>query len=458
MEEIKFVDTSLRDGNQSLWNATGLTTENILAVAPHADQAGFAVVDFISNSGMDTAVRYHRQNPWEKVRLATHAMPNTPLSFGTTGRRFIGFKRAPESIIALVIERMAANGIRRVWLLDAAHDIELLLKAAGWVKAAGIEECVLALSYSISPVHTDEYYAQKTSELTKSSDVDTVYIKDQGGLLTPESIKTLVPAIQSQLNGRKLEIHSHCNTGLAPLVYLEAIRLGVHIVHTAVPPLANGSSQPSAFNILNNIRYMGYSASLDTEALKAMSDYLMGVAEKGGLPVGMPSEYDLSYYIHQVPGGMVTTMKRQLAEAGMEHRLDEVLEEIIRVRKELGYPIMVTPLSQFVASQATMNVIYGERYKMVPNTVIEYVAGYFGEPCVPIDPNVLDKISSLPQAKPIMTQEAPQPSIKELRQQMGLGSDVSDEEFLLRYAMKEEDVNAMLAAGPVQLNKVGTSV
>ena len=162
MEEIKFVDTSLRDGNQSLWNATGLTTENILAVAPHADQAGFAVVDFISNSGMDTAVRYHRQNPWEKIRLATHAMPNTPLSFGTTGRRFIGFKRAPESIIALVIERMAANGIRRVWLLDAAHDIELLLKAAGWVKAAGIEECVLALSYSISPVHTDEYYAQKT--------------------------------------------------------------------------------------------------------------------------------------------------------------------------------------------------------------------------------------------------------------------------------------------------------
>ena len=341
---------------------------------------------------------------------------------------------------------MGANGIRRLWLCDAAHEMDNVTKAARAAKAAGIEEFMVALCYSISPVHTDEYYAGRTREITQCPDVDIIYIKDQGGLLTPESVKTLVPAVQANLNGRVLEIHTHCNTGLGPLVYLEAIRLGVNRVHTGVPPLANGTAQPSIFNVLKNMRHMGHTADINEDALKNYADHLMEIAEREGRPAGAPLEYDLSYYEHQVPGGMVTTLKRQLSEAGKADRLEEVLEEIIRVRKELGYPIMVTPLSQFVATQATMNIVAGERYKTIPDGVIEYVAGYHGAPPAPIDPNVKDKIDQWPKTRKIMDQTFPQPTVAEIRKSMGIGPDVSDEEFLLRYALGDDEVNAMVAA------------
>jgi len=446
MSEIQFLDTSLRDGNQSLWDATGLKTDMIVSMAPEIDRVGFYAVDLIASTHMQTAVRYQRENPWERIRLASKAMPNTRLCFGTTGRRFIGFKRSPASILQLVYERMAANGIRRVWLIDAPHEKDIIYKNARMAKAAGIEDFMVALGYSISPVHTDEYYVKKTRMITQCPDVDTVYLKDQGGLLTPERLQTLVPAIQANLNGRPLEIHTHCNTGLGPLVCLEAIRLGIDRVHTGTPPLANGTAQPSIFNILTNIKHMGYSADLNEEALRDYSAHLMQIAEAEGRPKGAPLEYDLAYYEHQVPGGMSTTLKRQLSEAGKTDSLEKVFEEIVKVRKELGYPIMVTPFSQFVATQATMNVISSERYKMVPEGIIEYVAGYFGEPPAPIEQNILDKIASLPKTKKLMDQEFPQPSVKEIRKQMGIGSSVSDEEFLLRYALGDDEVNTMLQA------------
>jgi oxaloacetate decarboxylase alpha subunit len=447
MAHIKFMDTSLRDGNQSLWDATGLTTSMILSLAPHVNRVGFHAVDLIASTHMGTAVRYHRENPWERVGLASQAMPDTRLCFGTTGRRFIGFKRCPDSILELVYLRMAANGIRRVWIIDAPLEKAIIYKNAQMAKAAGIEDFMVALGYTISPVHTDDYYSQKTQMITSCPDVDTLYLKDQGGLLTPERLRTLVPAIQTNLNGHPLELHTHCNTGLGPMVYLEGIRLGIDTLHTAVPPLANGTGQPSIFNILKNIRYMGHDAHINEDDLNAYSENLQEIAKKEGRPVGVPLEYDLSYYEHQVPGGMVTTLKRQLVEANQSHRLDEVYEEIIKVRRELGYPIMVTPFSQFVATQATVNVVSGERYKIIPDGVMEYVAGYFGEPPSPLDPNVLDKICSFPKTKKLMQENLPQPSVKEIRKEMNMGPKVSDEEFLLRYALGNSAVDAMLAAG-----------
>lgn len=192
---------------------------------------------------------------------------------------------------------------------------------------------------------------------------------------------------------------------------------------------------------------MGHSAHINEDDLNAYSSNLMAIAKEQERPVGTPLEYDLSYYEHQVPGGMVTTLKRQLAEANQSHRLEEVYEEIIKVRRELGYPIMVTPFSQFVATQATVNVVSGERYKIIPDGVMEYVAGYFGEPPSPLDPNVLDKICSFPKTKKLMQENLPQPSVKEIRKEMNMGPKVSDEEFLLRYALGNSAVDAMLAAG-----------
>lgn len=445
-EKMEFVDTTLRDGNQSLWDATGLRTEMILSLAPYVDEVGYHAVDLTASTHMGVSVKYHREDPWEKVRLASRAMPNTRLCFGSTGRRFIGFKRSPHSIVELVFKCVGANGIRRIWLCDAAHEMENITRSAKAAKAAHIEDFMVALCYSISPVHTDEYYAEKTREIAGCPGVDTLYIKDQGGLLTPERVKTLVPAVQANLNGKPLELHTHCNTGLGPLVCLEAIRLGIKRVHTGVPPLANGTAQPSIFNIMKNIRFLGYEADINEKALKSYSERLWEIARVQGRPAGSPLEYDLSYYHHQLPGGMVTTLKRQLAEAGKADRLDEVLEETIRVREELGYPIMVTPLSQFVATQATMNVVSGERYRVIPDGVIEYLAGYHGVPPAPVDPNIMDRAWQMPNAKKIMDEEFPQPSIQEIRETMGMGPDVSDEEFLLRYALGNDEVDAMLNA------------
>ena len=444
--EIKFIDTTLRDGNQSLWDATGLKTETILKLAPLVDQVGFKAVDFTSSIHMGVAVRYHKENPWEKIRLASQAMPHTPLSFGTTGRRFIGFKRSPDSVMALVMERMAANGIRRVWLIDAAHEMTVINNNARMAKAAGIEDFVVALSYTISPVHTDEYYAAKAGEIAKNPDVDTVYLKDQGGLLTPERVRTLIPAIQPNLRGKPFEIHSHCTTGLALQVYREAVRLGVDTVHTAIPPLADGTSQPSIFDVLESLRSGGHQTHVRDNTLQEISKILHDLARNESRSPGAPQSYDPSYYEHQVPGGMVSTLKRQLSEAGMSDRLGEVMIEIVQVRKDLGYPIMVTPLSQFVATQATMNVVSGERYKMVPDGVIEYVLGYFGESPAPIDGEVLGKVHGLSKAKKLLDHEFPQPSVEDLRQQLGLGPNVSDEEFLLRFALSEADVDAVVQA------------
>jgi oxaloacetate decarboxylase (Na+ extruding) subunit alpha len=450
MREIRFVDTTLRDGNQSLWDATGLTTAMVLKVAKDMNRAGFKAIDFTSSIHIGVSVKYHKENPFEKIRLAAKAMPDTPLSFGTTGRRFIGFIWSPDAIMELVMRTVAANGIRRVWLIDAAHDIDVISKNAKMAKQAGIEEFVVALSYSISPVHTDDYYLEKTKEIVACPDVDTVYLKDQGGLLTPDRVKTLVPLIQANLEGKPFEIHTHCSSGLGPKVYAEAIRLGVDILHTAIPPLADGTSQPSIFEILDRLGELGCGTRVDGEALKMASEQLYRIAEKEGRKPGEPVDYDPAYYEHQVPGGMVSTLRRQLAEGGMEHRLLEVMEEIKRVRADLGYPIMVTPLSQFVATQASMNVISGKRYKMVPDGVIQYVLGYFGDSPAPVDPQVLDRIHELDKTKKMGLEERPQPTLAELRKTHDIASNVSDEEFLLRYSLKQNEVEEMLAAGPAK--------
>lgn len=447
---VEFVDVTVRDGNQSLWGGTGLTTGQVLWLAPLLDKVGFKTIEIITGVHFKIAVSYHKENPWEKIRLFRKAFTKTPLRYGGTFKRFIGFKRAPDSVNKFVAKMTASCGLRSTWIVDGMHDVEFLHKAARWAKEGGFEEVVVALSYTISPVHTDAFYAEKAQQIAECPYVDGLYVKDQGGLLTPERVRTLVPAVLKNSCGKPVETHVHCNTGLGPICLLEAVKQGIRTVQTAIPPLAYGTSLPSVFNIIKNLRYMGYSVELDEEALMGISDRLRSIAEKEDRPEGMIPEYDYSYYKHQVPGGMMSTLKRQLAEAGKESLMDKVLEEVVQVRQELGYPIMVTPFSQFVGGQAAYNVITGQRYKIVPDGVIEYAAGWYGEPPAPIDPNIFDKIASAPKAKEKFGKEFPEPSLHELRQQLGLGPSVSDEEFLLRYAMTHKEVDEMLATGPIK--------
>jgi oxaloacetate decarboxylase alpha subunit len=445
---IGLVDTTVRDGHQSLWSADALTTAMIAEIAPVMDRVGFRAIDFTSSTHMAMAVRAHAEDPWERIRIVRDLMPETPLAFITPGMRFMAWQRAPVDVMRLALRCVIRNGIRRIWVAESMNDVETDLRIAQIAKEEGAEEVVAGLVYSISPVHTDDYYAARAREIAGSADVDVLNLKDPGGLLTPERVRTLVPALRAAAPSLPLEVHSHCTATLAPLVYLESARLGASFVCTAVRPLANGTSQPSAEQTIANLRAAGFAVELDEDALAQMSAYFTELAARIGRPVGAPVEYDVSIYRHQLPGGMTSTLRRQLREVGLESRWEDVLAEIPRVREELGWPIMVTPLSQFVGVQAFLNVTTPRRYSQIPDEVVKYVLGQYGPPPGELDPDVAAAVLASPRAEQLR-HEQHRLDLAEARARFGEG--IGDELLLLRMMLPPEQVDAMLA-GP----KVGT--
>lgn len=452
--DVQFLDTTFRDGHQSLW-AAGMRSGMIAAVAGDMDRVGFKAIELpINGIFAKKFVRDLREDPWEMARMAVSKLPNT-LKSCMGGNYLQMFEPPPpRSIIKLYYAHVVEIGaLNRVQLVS--NTLGQIKDALPWViplfRDLGLQ-IVIALSYTISPRHTDEYYAQKTREVLAFGP-DAIYVKDQVGLLTVDRARTLLPAIVQNANGIPVELHSHCTTGLAPLVYLEALKLGVQTLHTAVPPLANGPSQPSVFNVAANARLMGHATGVDENILRSISEQLTAIAKQERLPAGAPLEYDYAQYIYQVPGGVISNLKHNLGELRIQHRLNEVLEESVQVRKDLGYPIMITPHSQYVATQAAINVATGERYKIVIDELILFAQGVYGEDSgYPwMDQNLKDRLLADPRAKELTAQRAKQErevTLKELRDRLG-GPGVSDEEFLLRYIMKgEEEVRLMRAAGP----------
>ncbi|MGC1484035.1 MAG: hypothetical protein WA789_09595 [Candidatus Acidiferrum sp.] len=447
MADIQLLDVSIRDGNQSLWGAMGFTTPQILEIAPVMDRVGFRALDFTSSTHMGVAVRTHRENPWERIRMTHAAMPATLLQFIGTGLRFISWEAQNADFMQLVYDRLVANGTSRFVVLDPMHDAEALLESARMIRKAGAVEIIAALTYTISDVHDDAFYAKLAAQVSRSPHVDRAYIKDPAGLLTPDRARTLIPAVRAQLGHMPLELHSHCTIGLSPLSYMAAAELSVDVLHVACGPLANGSSLPNAQRIVANLRELGHAVNIDDRALAMVADYFSRLAEAESWPSGTPQEYDASFLRHQVAGGVMTTTRRQLAELGLEKRFADVMREVVQVRAELGYPIMVTPFPQIVCTQALYNIIGDERYGNVSDQVIRYVLGKFGRPTVPVDANVKDRILSRPRAKELAAEPPPLPP-QELRKRFKPG--ISDDEFLLRASMPAEEVDAMLAAGPAR--------
>lgn len=439
-EPVEIVDTTTRDGNQSLWGATGLTTPDVLAIAPTMDRVGFHALDFSSSTHMAVSVRYHREDPWERFRAVSEAMPETPLSLITTGMRFISWVPAGEDVIRLSFRLVARNGIRRIQIADPSNDPESLVRLARMAREEGISEVVVGLTYSISPVHTHDYYLERARAVAESDDIGRLYLKDPGGLLVPDAVRELVPGFIEAMAPRPVELHSHCTIGLGPLAYVEGLRAGVRVLHTAVPPLGDGTSNPPVFATLRNLESEGFSHGLDLEALGEVSEHFGAIARRKGLRPGAPAGYDGAYYHHQMPGGMVTTTRRQLAEIGRPEMFDAVLEEVTRVRAEMGYPIMVTPVSQFVATQAVMNLISGERWSKASDEMVRYFLGHFYEPAEPLDPEVRDKVLSMPRAAELRDLEPL--SLEGARERYG--QRISEEELLLRLTMPAEQVDAMV--------------
>jgi len=445
LAEVQLVETSLRDGNQCIWAALGVDTARTLTIAPIMDRVGFKAIDFTTSTHMGVAVRYKREDPWERIRLTAAATPRTPLQFMSTGFRFISWETASPEFMALAFRVLARNGIRRFCLADPMNDADSNIACARMVKQGGGEYVIVALVFTISPIHDDDYYARRARLLAASPDVDALYIKDPGGLLSPKRASSLIPAIRSQIGAKPLELHSHCTIGLAEHTYLEAPELGVSALQCASGAAADGISNPPTGRIVANLRAMGHRIDLDEEALAAVESYFTRLAEAEGLPAGRPQGFDAGYQHHQLPGGMVGTMRRHLQESRIPHLEAAVIEELGRVRQELGWPIVMTPFSQILLTQAVMNVTSRERYSVVPDELIRYAIGRFGRPTVPIEPRVMERIASLPRTRELEA-EPPMAPVTELRKTLGAG--LSDEEFLLRATMPQIQVDAMRAAGP----------
>jgi len=445
--DLQLVDVSLRDGNQSLWGATGLDTAKILQIAPVMDRIGFRALDYTSSTHMGMAVRTHREDPWERIRLTHRAMPNTPLQFIGTGLRFISWEVAHPEFMQLVYDRLVVNGVTRFVVLDPMHDMDAVRDSARMIRQAGATEIVGALTYTVSDVHDDAYYGALATEMAACPDLDRVYIKDPGGLLTPQRATTLVPTVVRQLAGKPLELHSHCTIGLPGLTYLTAAELGAEVLQVACGALAGGTSLPNAQQVVANLREFGHTVDLDDRLLGVVASYFDRMAKAEGLPVGGPREFDAAFLRHQIAGGVITTLRRQLDELGFIDRFDAVIEEVTRVRAELGFPIMVTPFPQMVCTQALYNVISAERYENVSDQVIRYVLGSFGRPTTPVQPDVADRILDRPRAKEL-AEEPPPPTVAELRRRFPRG--IRAEELLLRATMPAEQVDAMVAAGPAR--------
>ncbi|MBI5444266.1 MAG: pyruvate carboxylase subunit B [Deltaproteobacteria bacterium] len=431
-KKIQFVDQTIRDAQQSLWGFL-MSTEMITPIAPIMDEVGYKVVATVGGNGYVVQSRYYGEDPWERIRLVSRALSRTPMRGSYMTASLASFDvDTPRDVIALWIRRSVANGVKGFWICDYQNDTESFYHFGKLAKELGAE-VVTSLMYTSSPAHDAAHWAKKTRQIAELKEyVDSIMIEDASGVLTPESTRGFLATVKEHCDGIPLEFHMHCNSGLAPLCYLEAIRMGVETVHTAVAPLANGTSLPSTESILRNARRLGYAADVDEGALEAVSSHFRKIAEERGFPIGTPEEYDLFHYEHQVPGGMRSNLKRQLKELGMEHRLDEVLEEVVHVRRDLGYPVMATPFSQIVGVQAVENVVSGERYQRVPDTVVKYVMGFYGEPAAPIDPNVRDRILELPEAKKLREW---QPTnryrpLEELRREVG--PELTDDELLLR--------------------------
>jgi oxaloacetate decarboxylase (Na+ extruding) subunit alpha len=443
---VGLIDTTIRDGNQSLW-ATRMPTAAFLPILPVMDEVGYASIEILATVHMDVCVRYLKENPWERLRLIRERVRRTPLRMLSMSQFFSISGVMSDDVVELFTACVARAGVDIIWVTPSLNDIrngEVAIRAG---KQLGLrtEGSIL---YTISPVHTDEYFAGKARELCALG-VDALILKDAGGLLTPERARTLVPALVEAAGGLDVYCHSHCITGLGPAANLEAVKGGASALWTSTPALANGSSVPSDESMARHLGWMGYELAVDRERMSEVSSYFRALALRHGKQLGKPAEYDPAYYEHHMPGGMLGNFRAQLIQLGLEDRLDEILEEMPQVRRDLGWPNSMTPFSQFIATQALLNVLYG-RYEVVPDEVRKLALGYWGTTPAPVDPNVLDKVGRGREPVTARAGELVPPILDRVRAEQG--PFASDEDLLLAVLFMPGVLAEMRAAGPVRLD------
>ncbi len=391
MEKIKVMETCLRDGHQSLI-ATRMTTAEMLPIIETLDKVGYHSLEMWGGATFDAAVRFLKEDPWERLREIRKRAKNTKLQMLLRGQNLLGYRHYADDIVEKFVKKSIENGIDIIRIFDALNDVRNLKAACEATKKYG-GHAQLALSYTISPVHTIEYYKNLALEMEKIG-ADSIAIKDMSGILLPEVAYELVKELKSVLKV-PVEVHTHATAGLASMTYIKAIEAGADIVDTAISPFAGGTSQPATESIVRALAGTDRETGFDLEILKEIAEYFKPIRAKylqnGTLnPQALMTEPSIVEY--QLPGGMLSNLLSQLKAQKAEHKYEEVLKEIPRVRADLGYPPLVTPLSQMVGTQAVFNVLTGSRYKMVPNEIKDYVKGLYGKSPVPIADDIKEKI------------------------------------------------------------------
>ncbi|MCD4807785.1 MAG: sodium-extruding oxaloacetate decarboxylase subunit alpha [Methanococcoides sp.] len=462
---VKITETILRDAHQSLL-ATRMRTRNMLPIIDKLDEVGYYSLEMWGGATFDTCIRYLNEDPWERLRELKSRMEKTPAQMLLRGQNLVGYRHYSDDVVEKFVTKAHENGIDIFRIFDAVNDIRNMEKAISVAKNVGAH-VQGTISYTISPVHTVEKYVEFANELAEL-DCDSICIKDMAGLLAPHEAYELITSLKKEV-GLPVALHCHCTSGMASMSYLAACKAGVDILDTALSPLAGGTSQPPTESIVAALQRTKYDTGLDLGKFTAASKYFKDLKEEfRGILDPISEQVDANVLLYQIPGGMLSNLVSQLKEQNALDKYEAVLEEMPKVREELGYPPLVTPTSQIVGTQAVLNVLLGERYKVVPKEVKDYVRGFYGRSPAPISSEMIAKIigDEVPiTVRPADLLKPEYESLKKEAEEMGLVKKEEDvltyilypaiaPKFLLGEAVEEELVAVKAATGVAPVNVV----
>jgi len=426
---LRVTDTILRDAHQSLL-ATRMRTEHMLPIASKLDQIGFHSVEMWGGATFDSAMRFLNENPWERIRLLKKEMPNTPFQMLLRAQNIVGYKHYPDDILERFVVRAKANGIDIFRIFDALNDVRNMKKAIEFVKREG-GHVQASICYTISPMHDIPSFVKMAKELADLG-AGSICIKDMAGLLAPYVAYELVSELKKAVD-LPIQLHTHSTSGMGDSSLIKAADVGVDVVDTAISSIAGITSQPVTESLVASMKGTPRDTGLDLDLLAEIAGYFAEVRDSyTEFESGMKS-VDVRVLRYQIPGGMLSNLITQLREQNASDKFEEVIAEVPRVRKELGYPPLVTPSSQIVGTQATLNVMFGERYKIIPQEVKNYIRGYYGRPSAPIDPEI--KRKAIGDEEPIDCRPADliPPGYEKAKEE--IGDLARDEEDILSYAL-----------------------
>ncbi len=442
MRPIHITDTTLRDAHQSLW-ATRMQMADMLPILPKMDSVGYWSLEVWGGATFDAALRFLDENPWDRLRIIKRHTPKTPLQMLLRGQNLVGYRHYSDDIVRRFVHASKRNGIDVFRVFDALNDRRNLE-----VSAEAIKECgghfEGAISYTVSPVHTLDSYLEFAQEL-KDMGADTICVKDMAGMLTPFRTEKLVRSLKSEI-GLPVHVHCHYIGGMAPMNYLKAAEAGADIIDTAVVALAFGNSQPAVEMIVAALKESPYDSGLDIDLLFEIAEYWEAVRERKKLKRGVTSLMHMEVFSHQVPGGMLSNLASQLELQKATDRMPDVLKEIPRVRAEVGYPPLVTPMSQIVGTQSVINVLTGKRWAVIPQEMKDYIKGSYGKAPGPMDERIVAKV--LGSESPLSPDVRPGALVTTTYEQMAeeIGDLAHSEEDVLMYALFPNEARAYLQA------------